>query len=178
MLSTPIRSEAEVNANAAFDALLWALSRPGLMRDLPQPGEAPIIHALIDRECRVHCADPRLLPQIMRAGAEVAQIDNADHVFLGRMTESGALRAVQTGSDMYPDDGATVVVQAEIGSGPHLRLSGPGIDSRIDVRIGGLPEGFWQVRAASIRYPIGFDLVLLDDARVLGVPRSTRVEVR
>ena len=177
MLSTPTRSDAEVTANAAFDALLWALSRPGLTQQLPGPGEAPIISALLDRECCVHSADPRLLPQIMRVGAEVAEIAEADHVFLGRMTDADVLRQVKTGSDFYPDDGATLVVQAEIGSGQRLRLTGPGVDGAVEVQICGLPDGFWRTRAAMIRYPMGFDLFVIDGARVLGLPRSTEVEV-
>ena len=177
MLGTPVRTDAEAAANAAFDALLWALSRPGLGRDLPEPGEAGIIAALLDRECRAYSADPRLVPQIMRAGAEVAEVAEADHVFLGRVTSADALHPVQVGSDLYPDDGATVVVQAEIGAGPRLLLTGPGVDGAVEVRIGGLPDGFWQARAALIRYPMGFDLFFVDGTRVMGLPRSTNVEV-
>ena len=67
MLGTPVRTDAEAAANAAFDALLWALSRPGLGRDLPEPGEAGIIAALLDRECRAYSADPRLVAGMARA---------------------------------------------------------------------------------------------------------------
>lgn len=177
MLSVPHRSEAETRANASFEALLWALSRPGLPRSLPAPGEAPIIEALIDRECRVHCADPRLIPLAMQAGAEIAEIGQADHVFLGELSDPDPLLSVQLGSDLYPDDGATVVVQARFNSGPHLRLTGPGIDGALAVQIAGLPVGFWSTRARLIRYPMGFDLFLLDGDRVIGIPRSTTVEV-
>ncbi|MEO1796846.1 MAG: phosphonate C-P lyase system protein PhnH, partial [Pseudomonadota bacterium] len=72
MMATPAPSVEETRANRAFDALLWALSRPGLPRTLPDAGESAVIGALLDRECRVHAADPLLMPDIMRTGAELA----------------------------------------------------------------------------------------------------------
>ncbi|MEL6641561.1 MAG: phosphonate C-P lyase system protein PhnH [Pseudomonadota bacterium] len=177
MLATPTPSQTETRENAAFDALLWALSRPGLPRALPEPGEAHIIAALLDRECRVHSADPLLMPEIMRTGAGLTDIKEADHVFLGTPATSDPLNQAQIGSDFYPDDGATVIVRASLGAGPALRLTGPGIDGAVTVQLGGLPDGFWDTRAARLRYPMGFDLFFVDDANVVGVPRSTTVEV-
>ena len=177
MLATPQPSPAETRDNAAFDALLWALSRPGLVRTLPEPGEAPIIAALLDRECNAHTADPLLMPEILRTGAHVADIDAADHVFLGAMTSSDPLSRIAIGSDFYPDDGATVIVRAQIGAGPALRLTGPGVDVDLTLQLDGLPDGFWAARAARLRYPMGFDLFFIDGARVIGMPRSSTVQV-
>ncbi len=177
MLATPAPSPSETHENATFEALLWALSRPGLPRTLAEPGEAPIVSALLDRECRVHSVDPLLIPSIMRTGAELANIEHADHVFLGAMTENELLAQVATGSDLYPDDGATVIIRASIGSGQALRLTGPGVDGSVTMQVDGLPGGFWASRAMHIRYPMGFDLFLLDGDQIIGVPRSTTVEV-
>lgn len=178
MLTVPTRSASEVRSNAAFDALLWSLSRPGLPRELPEPGEGPVIEALLDRECRAYSADPRLLPQIMRSGAEVADLGVADHVFFGQMDGLAPLDDVPMGSDLYPDGGATVVLRGRIGrDGDVLRLSGPGVDGHLDLSVGGFPDGFWQRRTELIRYPMGFDLFVIDGATVIGLPRSTIVEV-
>ena len=176
MLAIPKPSPAETRENATFDALLWALSRPGLPRDLSEPGEGSIITALLDRECLVYSADPLLMPEIVRTGAELSDIDKADHVFLGAMTTSDPLVDTVIGSDYYPDDGATVIIRASIGSGSGVRLTGPGIDGAVMLQLGGLPDGFWKVRAARLRYPVGFDLFFVDGARMVGVPRSTTVE--
>ncbi len=176
MLATPVPSPSEALENATFDALLWALSRPGKTRDLSEQGETPLIRALLDRECRVYSADPLLLPEIMRTGAEIADIGVADHVFLGTMLSADPVAQIPIGSDLYPDRGATGVVRARIGSGPAVRLKGPGVEDELVVQIGGLPEGFWAARAARLRYPMGFDLFFLDGLRVLGIPRSTEVE--
>jgi alpha-D-ribose 1-methylphosphonate 5-triphosphate synthase subunit PhnH len=176
MLVTPAPSPAETRDNAAFDALLWTLSRPGLPRDLPEPGEGSIITALLDRECLVYAADPLLMPEIMRTGAELADIDKSDHVFLGAMGTSDPLADIAVGSDYYPDEGATVFIRASIASGPALQLAGPGVDGAVTLQLDGLPDGFWKARAARLRYPMGFDLFFVDGARVVGVPRSTTVE--
>ncbi len=176
MLSVPAPSPAEMRDNAAFDALLWSLSRPGRPRDLPEPGESGIITALLDRECLVYADDPLLMPQIMRTGATLSDIEKADHVFLGAMGTSDPLADIAIGTDFYPDDGATVIIRAKIGSGPALRLTGPGVDGILTLHMGGLPEGFWKARTARLRYPMGFDLFFVDGARVVGIPRSTTVE--
>ncbi|AJE45790.1 phosphonate C-P lyase system protein PhnH [Celeribacter indicus] len=177
MLKTPIPSKTENLANTAFDALIRSLSRPGRIRDLPEPGETPIIAALLDRECRVFCADPLLMPQVLASGAMLSEIEEADHVFLGALTDPDALRPVRLGSDLYPDDGATVVVRARLGEGQGLRLTGPGIETGETVRIGGLPDGFWRLRRDLVCYPRGFDVFFVDGAKVIGLPRSTEVEV-
>lgn len=175
MIAAP--SSAEQRANATFEALLWALSRPGQIRTLPEVGEGQIIDALLDRECRAYGADPLILPAIMRSGAQVAELPAADHVFLGTLTSLAPLREVAQGSDLYPDDGATVILNARFGAGQPLRLSGPGIEGVLHLSIDGVPEGFWQERAHLMRYPMGFELVLLDGDRVMGLPRSTKIEV-
>lgn len=177
MMDAPTPSKGETRSNAAFEALIWALSRPGRIRDLPEAGELSVIDALLDRECRVFCADPALVPKVLASGALITEIDKADHVFLGALTGLDALPHLRVGSDLYPDEGATVVIRARLGGGPTLRLRGPGIETAEAVRIGGLPDAFWRLCGDLIRYPMGFDVFFVDGTKVLGLPRSTEVEV-
>ncbi len=174
----PTPSEFEARTNATYAALMWALSRPGLVRDLPGTGQAQIAEALIDRECAVHCNDPELAAHCARAGAQLVAPAEADHVFLDGAVTPGLVESLRCGSDLYPEDGATLIVDADLTSGAPLRLTGPGIDGALTVTVGGLPDGFWADRARAARYPMGFELFLLDGARVMGLPRSTKVEVR
>ncbi|MFY0680349.1 MAG: phosphonate C-P lyase system protein PhnH [Thalassovita sp.] len=176
MHAAPTPSLDESRANRAFYALLTALSQPGKRKTLPSAGEDTIVEALLDRECRVSCADPTLMPKILATGAMISKLPQADHVFGGHLQSAEALMALSLGSDLYPDEGATVILRASLTTGPKLRLSGPGIETTTDVSIGGLPEGFWQMRQDLIRYPMGFDLFFVDGDQVLGVPRSTLVE--
>lgn len=177
MQAAPLPSQTEQRANAAFDAVLWALSRPGLTRILPAPSEAAIIEALLDRECQVHTADVTLMPALMQTGAHIVDLPQADHVFLGDMPDIAAVPQLRIGSDLYPDDGATVIVRAQFGQGQALRLTGPGVNGHVDVRIAGLPAALWDARARAMRYPMGFDILLIDGAQVMGLPRSTKIEV-
>jgi len=177
MLTVPTAIATETRANHTFEALLWALSRPGMPRDIASDAEAAIIDALIDRECKVYCADPVLMPLILKTGAFLSDPRAADHAFLGKLIDVNVLKSLRAGSDLYPDDGATVVANAQIGTGQLLRLSGPGVDGSLQINIDGLPQEFWAKRADCLRYPMGFDIFLIDGARVIGLPRSTQIEV-
>lgn len=177
MHAAPIPSEVETRCNAVFDALMWALSRPGLRRALPDTGAAQIVDALIDRECAVWAADPAITARAGQVGAALVALAQADHLFAGALVDADALRGLRCGSDLYPDDGATLVVDAQFDTGEALRVTGPGVNGAETLRVGGLPDGFWAVRAEAMRYPMGFELFLLSGDQVIGIPRSTKVEV-
>ncbi len=177
MLTVPTPSVSERRDNQTFEALLWALSRPGRPRTLPEAGDIPLLNALVDRECRVHAADPLLIPAVLKTGAAVAELDAADHIFAGKLRDLTVLERIQLGSDLYPDDGATLVVHVDLNTGPTLRLTGPGVDGNEELQIGGLPDSFWQRRAEVMRYPTGFDLFCVDGDQVIGIPRSTEIKV-
>lgn len=177
MTAAPLASEFDTRTNATYEALMWALSRPGLIRTLPLAGLAQIIDTLIDRECAVYCEDAALTAQAMQTGAVLAPPEQADHLFLTALEHADFLTRLPQGSDLHPEAAATLVCTARLGRGPRLRLTGPGCDGAVEVQIDGLPDGFWQTRAQVLRYPLGFELFLVDANRVLGLPRSTKVEV-
>lgn len=177
MTAHPVPSDFETRTNATYEALMWGLSRPGLIRHMPEAGQSGVIEALLDRECKAHCADPALVSNIARTGAALVAPDHADHLFFDSFPDADTLGQINLGSDLYPETGATLVCNAVLGQGLHLRLSGPGCNGPVDVQIAGLPDGFWQNRARLMRYPMGFEVFLIDAAQVLGVPRSCHVEV-
>lgn len=176
LAATPVPDAFEARTNATFEALMWALARPGSVQALPAPGMAGIAEALVDRECRVFCDDVALGMQVGALGATAVPLLLADHAFLSGL-DAARLAQVAMGSDLYPDTGATVFAPARIGAGQGLRLTGPGIATFADVRVDGPDPAVWALRAARCRYPAGFDLFLLDGARVVGLPRSTTIEV-
>lgn len=178
MSASPVPSPDEVRDNATYDALMWSLARPGTIRRLPQPGLAAILLTLVDRECRVWSDDAVLVRLAVEAGARRARPEEADHGFMADPSAAlDALAVLPTGSALYPDEGATVVVVASIGEGRLLRLAGPGIEDRAEIRLGALPDRFLALRAERCRYPAGLDLFFVDGDRVVGLPRSTSVEV-
>ena len=177
MLTVAAPDPTEARSNASFEALMWAMSRPGENRTLPEPGLGSIIEALIDLECTVFADSAELGAQLAATGARIAQNpDMADHVFLDAMDRTGAdLGAISCGSALYPDQGATVVARVAHG-GQRLRLSGPGVEGTSEVALDLDPQ-FWAQRERLCTYPAGFDLVLVDGDAVMAIPRSTRVEV-
>ena len=177
MQTAPAPSKFETSTNATYDALMWALSRPGVIRDLPAPGAEGLIDALIDRECAVHAGSPDLCTYAAQTGAAIVPLAKADHVILPATQTPAMLRDLRQGSDMHPEDGATLILMATLGTGQALRLTGPGVDGQIDVQVDGLADGFWQMRRDVMRYPMGFEIFLIDGSRVIGLPRSTTVEV-
>jgi alpha-D-ribose 1-methylphosphonate 5-triphosphate synthase subunit PhnH len=70
-----------------------------------------------------------------------------------------------------------MVAEARFGTGQRLRLTGPGIETFAEVALDGIAPAFWAMRAALCRYPAGFDLFLICGAQVIGLPRSTTIEV-
>ncbi len=176
---TPVPDAFETRTNATFEALMWALSRPGSVQNLPMPDPAGIAEALLDRECRVFCEDAALAAKVASFGAALVPVALADHCFVSLATGDGLAQLAQVvvGSDLYPDAGATVVASAMFDTGQRLRLTGPGIETSVEVLIGGVADGFWSLRAARCRYPAGFDLFLLCGSHVMGLPRSTQIEV-
>jgi alpha-D-ribose 1-methylphosphonate 5-triphosphate synthase subunit PhnH len=177
LAAVPVPDAFETRTNATFEALMWALARPGTVQNLPAPGMAGIAETLIDRECRVYCDDPALAHRIASLGAAQVSLAQADHCFLALDQGLDRLAQVAVGSALYPDAGATVVAEARFGQGQRLRLTGPGIETSADVALDGIAPGFWALRATLCRYPAGFDLFLTCGARVIGLPRSTAVEV-
>lgn len=177
LAAVPVPDAFETRTNATFEALMWALARPGSVQALPTPGMAGVAEALVDRECRVFCDDPALADRIASLGAARVALPLADHCFLA--LDSGLIRLaeVAVGSALYPDDGATVVAEARFGTGQRLRLTGPGIETFAEIALDGISPIFWALRATLCRYPAGFDLFLICGTQVIGLPRSTTIEV-
>ncbi|MGV6874139.1 phosphonate C-P lyase system protein PhnH [Pseudochelatococcus sp. B33] len=187
-------------ANAVFEALMWALARPGLVRRVPVAGFAALAESLIDRECSFHVRDDTALAvRLAETGARAVSLAEADYVFApaGSQDDVTALAGLRAGTLSYPDEAATLFVPARfsqepidrepidrgpvdrgpVDRGPSLRLSGPGIREAATLQAGGIDPSFWPMRENALRYPLGFDLYLVDGDRLIGIPRSTKVEV-
>lgn len=176
-MQTPIRTSQEIQTNAAFEVLLKAIAEPGPALGMPERGFAPIIAALIDRECIVYATNPMVISQLMQAGARIGDPEAADFVFCRADEAADVAPRLTLGSDYYPDDGATIVIETRLGDGCKLKLTGPGIETEETVQVGGLGGMFWDIRQSRARYPMGFDIVLVDGRNVVAIPRSTQVEV-
>lgn len=174
-MAAPLPNIEETPDNATFEALMWALSRPGTERHLPEAGLRPVVQALVDLEVAAFTDDAALQPVIDRTGARPASIEAADYLFLTG-DPAGAFGQARIGSALHPEAGATLVVAAALSGGGRLRLTGPGIDGSVTIAPALSPR-LWDLRARRVAYPLGFDLFVVEGDRVIGLPRSTHIEV-
>ncbi|MGV3553350.1 phosphonate C-P lyase system protein PhnH [Rhizobium sp.] len=180
MTNALVPTADDSRTNTTFEEMMWALSRPGLIRNLPVAGLASVAESLLDNECSFHAIDDAAFAmEISRMGARSASLPDAQYVFGALDTASGvsALSELRVGSLSYPDDGATLFASARLGFGTGLRLTGPGVKDSISIAIDGIDPSFWSLREKLIRYPLGFDLFLVDGNQIVGIPRSTKLEV-
>lgn len=181
-MAVPAMSPSEVRQHAAFTAMMWALSYPGRPQRLPAGGLdalALIGETLVDLETGYYTPDPALAASLAHTGGRALPPDRAPYQLYPRLTDTdlATIAAAPAGTYLDPDLGATLVVGCTLGEGATLTLVGPGIARALTLRVGGIPAGLWRLRS-QLRYPLGWDLLLVADDQVLGLPRTTAVEVR
>lgn len=186
----PSQPAHEAAARDVFLALMWGLSYPGREQQLADVGDTTeslqaIGHALLDLETSFFAGDERLERALSRTGARHKPVATASYVFFTQLGTGDLplLESLSVGDFEYPDNGATLIVGCELGAAsaaaaaaPALCLSGPGIAGEQQVRVGGLPEGFWALRERLIHYPLGIDVFLVSRSHVIGLPRTTKVQ--
>lgn len=188
------------DAQRVFRCLLDALARPGQLRDvgtrLADSTEASTaaratLFALADGTTSVWLQ--RELPDVANAlrfhtGAPLLTgEDTLSQAQFALLTDPAAcpeLDRFAFGTAESPEHSTTLIVDVPTlaagcqPGGLCLRLRGPGIKTETSVTIGGLSMAFWQARAAlAPRFPAGLDLILTAGDQVLGLPRTTQVEV-
>ena len=166
-------------AHELFAALMWAFSRPGLPVDLPVGGLDALGQSLLDQQCSFYSPDADLALRLGQSGAMPQSPEQADYVFanLRSPQDLDLLGRIRTGDLLYPDRSATVFTTGRFDTGTALRLSGPGIAAELHIAIEGIDPGFWTIRERLTRYPLGLDLYIADERRLVGLPRSTKIEV-
>lgn len=190
-LATPLAAgfaDPVSGAQRCFRALLEAMARPGrvmvLEPDLSPP--APLGPAAAAVLLTLADADT---PVWQDAGAGVAEwlrfhagcplvADPAAAAFLLACQAPPALNLLDAGTEEEPHFAATLVIQVRsLVAGEGWRLTGPGIEHEHKLRVAGLPDGFavaWTVNHN--RFPRGVDVVLCAGNRLVGLPRTTRIE--
>ncbi|MDT8371859.1 MAG: phosphonate C-P lyase system protein PhnH [Gammaproteobacteria bacterium] len=176
------------NQQANFRLLLDAMARPGQCHSLvvtPEKGPAvlALLATLLDAE--VSLADPDELLhkddwpmlQVQSAHAKQADYVLCDGRFAPNFTpKSGTLPS--------PDLSATLIlVVAAIGDchseeNTSLQLTGPGIANSNTVLIKGLENQWLEMRKDWVcDFPLGVDLILVDEKQMVALPRTTKVEI-
>ncbi|WP_321865908.1 phosphonate C-P lyase system protein PhnH [Paraburkholderia tropica] len=138
---------------------------------------------LADYATPVWLAQPdAALAAALRFHADAPLADTAREAAFAYVHDAAALPpldAFASGTPESPEQSATVFVRVDsLTEGAPLTLRGPGIASTHTIAPAGLPARFWQERAAlASRFPCGIDFYFVCDNRLMGLPRTTRVEV-
>lgn len=182
-------------SQSVFRAVLQALSRPGrcvaLEHDAQTPAvgnaaSAAVLLALLDSDCTLWLS-PRLAASESGAWLRfhtgctlVNEPGLARFVWVAQGDAMPALHSLAQGSDIYPDQSATCVVDvartaaATVGTAGAWCLTGPGILGATALQIEGLPSDFevqWAANQAA--FPRGVDVLLATAGHLVGLPRTT-----
>lgn len=175
-------TEVEARSQQVFKALMWALSYPGNIHPLSVDGPDSLLavaETLLDIETSFYASTPDLQTRLGRLGARPCPPDQAQYQFYEQITAEDlpGLRDLPVGTLLAPEESATLVIRAEVGRGYRVDLHGPGIRHKVELHVWGVPPAFWAVRQEMMRFPLGWDIFLVDDNQLAGIPRTTQVEV-
>lgn len=187
-MNAPVPTASDRSSLATFHALLEALSRPGRRVPWPAPLPGDIVDAIImarvgdallDTETTFYTLDPRLRERFQNLGAAAAPIPNAEFIFADAAESKLTLVASEAsvGSWMAPEDGASLVIAAPFDGTLAAVLRGPGIQGERRLALPRIPRAFWEVRNRRIAYPLGWDLFLVEERGIIGIPRTTDVRL-
>ena len=186
--------DAAIGSQAVFRSALSALSHPGRVIEMPDVSELPrhghgaaavLLQALVDSDCSVWLS-PALAGTDAAAWLRfhtgchwAAAPATARFLWVAEGDALPALATLDAGTDEYPDQSATCVVEVsdlDASDTLDLVLTGPGIASEQSLSVQGLPQDFVaQWDASHARFPRGVDLFLATPTHIAGLPRSTRI---
>ncbi|MBP0465985.1 phosphonate C-P lyase system protein PhnH [Roseomonas sp. PWR1] len=184
---TPGFADPVLDAQAAFRAVLDAMSRPGRLQNAGRgltppaplaPAAAAVLLSLADAATPLwHDAGAEADGWLrFHAGAPVASAPQ-DAAFLLATGAPPAIAMLDAGIEEEPERGATLLIQVEaLEEGNGLRLTGPGIEHEHRLLVRGLPEGFVAAWAANrALFPRGVDVILCAGDRLAALPRTVAI---
>ena len=188
----PGLADAVFDSQRVFRVVLDTMARPGrpvaldldLDLDSPAPLDpmtAAVCLALVDFETPLWLDVPGAATDYLHFHCGCPMAARPAEAAFAVITDAAAmpeLGAFSQGSDEAPETSATLLIQAQgLVEGEGLRLTGPGIEREARLRIDGLPPGFWDRWAENhALFPGGVDALIVADGRVVGLPRTTRME--
>lgn len=180
-MQSPEYTPEEALARETFLALMHGLSYPGRVHTLPGAGKdayLAIASTLLDLETSYFTPDGHLASELARTGARSLSSELAAYHFYPQLDENGldTIKTASVGTMLYPDQAATLMIACKFGEGMTLHLTGPGIQDENAVQVN-IDPALWQLRDRVSKYPLGWDIFLVDDNQVVGLPRTTQIRV-
>ncbi|MEA2115765.1 MAG: phosphonate C-P lyase system protein PhnH [Thermodesulfobacteriota bacterium] len=111
-------------------------------------------------------------------GSTLSRAETADYLFIDAPSKE-ALMAARPGEQHNPEFSATCICRCtDLATGTPVTLSGPGIDGVKRTVLPASPDFIHLLAQKNLHFPLGVDLFFIsDNNRILGLPRSTRVEL-
>lgn len=182
-------------SQAVFRAALHALAHPGECVRVNHDAETPsrghaasaaLLLALLDADCKLWLSkslaesDASNWLRFHTGCTIVDEPNQANFAWIAQADELPPLTAFAQGSDMYPDQSATCVIDVISVSNDETarrwRLTGPGIRTQRALAVEGLPDWFigeWEANCE--HFPRGVDLFLAATDHLAGLPRTTQI---
>ena len=180
-------------SQAVFRVALDALSHPGRVFDMPLDTALPrqghcaaaaLLLGLLDADTTLW-----LSPSLASSDAPVwlrfhtgcqivADVAAAQFVWVAQGDDIPQLSSLQLGSDAYPDQSATCLLEVDSlhSDAGAWRLQGPGIPTERSLRVRGIAPAFaWQWADNHASFPRGVDVYLCTATQIAGLPRTTRI---
>ena len=167
-----------------FRQLLEAMSRPGTVQSLhgiedESNSLLAVLSALLDNEVSF-CDNDKLLSNDDHLLLQAKQDDaeEADYLLCEGNQEPGF--EPRLGTLASPELSATIVLKVDsITDGESLiELKGPGIKEQAQCNVKGLhPQWLIKRQEWVSAFPLGVDLILADESRVMAIPRTSIIKV-
>lgn len=184
---TPGFADPVLDAQAAFRAVLDAMSRPGRVQHAGaglrppatlMPAAAAALLALADAATPLwHDAGGEADAWLRFHAGAPAAAKPCDAVFVLASGAPPALAMLDAGTEEEPERGTTLLIQVgSLSEGEGLRLTGPGIEREHRLAVKGLPDGFvaaWTANRAL--FPRGVDVILCAGDRLAALPRTVMI---
>jgi len=186
-------------SQAVFRVALQALSHPGQILTMPMDAQLPqsghgaaalLLLGLLDADTTVWMSeslaqsDAAAWLRFHTGCLCVSDPHEAQFLWLAQGQDQGqdpnwpSLAQLRQGSDAYPDQSATCVIEVQ-GLQPSASgwvLQGPGIATQQTLQVQGLAADFLAQWADNHgRFPQGVDVFLTTPTQVVGLPRTTRI---
>jgi alpha-D-ribose 1-methylphosphonate 5-triphosphate synthase subunit PhnH len=167
-----------------YRLLLEAMSRPGSLHSILGLDETSnsivaVLATLLDGSVRFCDVDELLQSSDLALLQPIQTTPEASDYLLCLGTKLPAFQP-RLGTLASPEYSATLIVQvASLEAGDlQLDLKGPGIKGRQQCSISGFdPEWLVSRQTWICSFPLGVDLILVDQWRLMALPRTTHVEV-
>jgi|SRR6266702_4120442 len=194
---TPGFTDTIHDSQGVFRSLLDALSRPGKIVSIDtvvpalaneQEAHVPLaayaaLLALADYSTPVLLQHQhRSLSDALRFHNGAPVTNDCSEAVFAYLDDPGSLPSLDEfslGEPETPETAAMLFIRVDsLVDGMPTTWSGPGIRDSQTVRISGVPASFWHERAQpASEFPCGIDCYFVHGGSVIGLPRTTHVEV-